>query len=133
GARPAALDDVHAQAVKHHGHPQLVRDRQVQPDLLRPVPQRRVIDLDPPRRGSSTSTSYYTFTAHDSVSSSAASSALSHSAVVLGAPAASTAETAVSRSAPASGWPRWASISAADSTAPAGLARPWPAMSGADP
>src|SRR5207248_749267 len=48
-------------------------------------------------------------------------------------PSSQTASIARSiRPAPLSS-PRWRSISAADQMAPIGLARPWPAMSGADP
>jgi hypothetical protein len=45
GSGPAALDDVDAEPVQRGRDPQLVGDRQVKPDLLRAVPQSRVVDL----------------------------------------------------------------------------------------
>src|SRR5437660_2725866 len=48
-------------------------------------------------------------------------------------PSSQTASIARSTRSAAAAWPRWRSMSADDQTAPIGLARPWPAMSGAEP
>ena len=46
GARPAALDEAHAEAVELPRDRQLVGDGEVEPLLLRAVAQRRVVDVE---------------------------------------------------------------------------------------
>src|SRR5262249_44809809 len=109
--RPPALDHVHAKRVERSSHTQFVFDGEVKAYLLRAVAERGVVHFHAGgvMRG------------HWDTSAARASAQAS---VDAAPPAASTASTAASSSAAAADSPRWSSIRAADSTAPAGLALP---------